>query len=86
MAAFSLSDWKEKAKQLARKAKQYALSMSDLEMKVEEATNSEPWGPHGQLLNEIAEYAHDSEGYKQILGILARRLADRGMGRFNAWS
>jgi hypothetical protein len=37
-----------KIKQLADKAKAIALSMSELEMKVMDATNHEPWGPHGK--------------------------------------
>jgi len=37
-----------KIKQLADKAKALAMSMSELEMKVMDATNHEPWGPHGK--------------------------------------
>lgn len=37
-----------KIKQMADKAKALALSMSELEMKVMDATNHEPWGPHGK--------------------------------------
>jgi hypothetical protein len=37
-----------KIKQLADKAKAIAMSASELEMKVLEATNHEPWGPHGK--------------------------------------
>lgn len=32
------------------KAKAYVNNASELEMKVLEATNHEPWGPHGQLM------------------------------------
>ena len=27
-----------------------ALNLTDLEVKVEEATNNEPWGPHGTVM------------------------------------
>jgi hypothetical protein len=37
-----------KIKNIADKAKALALSMSELEMKVMDATNHEPWGPHGK--------------------------------------
>ena len=30
--------------------KQMALNLTDLEVKVEEATNNEPWGPHGSVM------------------------------------
>lgn len=32
------------------KAKQYALNLTDIEIKVEEATNNDPWGPHGTAM------------------------------------
>ena len=35
---------------LTTKVKQMALNLTDLEVKVEEATNNEPWGPHGSVM------------------------------------
>jgi hypothetical protein len=32
------------------KARQYAEGLNELEIKVEEATNSDKWGPHGTLM------------------------------------
>jgi len=32
------------------KAKQYALNLTDIEIKVEQATNNDPWGPHGTVM------------------------------------
>jgi len=63
---------------LTTKVKQMALNLTDLEVKVEEATNNEPWGPHGSVMAEISEAAFDSEGYRQIMGVIARRLQDTG--------
>lgn len=42
-----------KVKTLVEKAKTYAMSMNmtELEIKVMEATNSEPWGPHGSVMS-----------------------------------
>ena len=110
----SFDNFKEGVKAAARKAKQVALALTDLEMKVrstsidrpifspriqvnvfpvqiirieftsiyfaqvEEATSSETWGPHGQLLNDISDASFDAEGYRQIMGILAQRLQERG--------
>lgn len=39
-----------KIKNLADKAKAYVNNVSELEMKVLEATNHEPWGPHGSAM------------------------------------
>ena len=33
-----------------RGVKKYALNLSELEIAVEEATNGEPWGPHGAAM------------------------------------
>lgn len=43
-----------KVKDFARKgldkARQYAEGLNELEITVEEATNSDKWGPHGSLM------------------------------------
>jgi hypothetical protein len=78
---FNIDKIKATLSSAARKAKQVALALTDLEMKVEEATNAETWGPHGQILNEICDEAFDTEGYRQIMGILAQRLQERGTTR-----
>ena len=31
--------------------KKYTLNLTDLELKVEDATNAETWGPHGSTMN-----------------------------------
>lgn len=31
--------------------KKYTLNLTDLELKVEEATSAETWGPHGSTMN-----------------------------------
>ena len=35
-------------KGLGNKVKQMALQLTEVEIKVEDATNNEPWGPHGK--------------------------------------
>lgn len=37
-------------KNVSNKVKQYALNLTEIELKVEEATNNEPWGPHGSAM------------------------------------
>ena len=36
--------------QVSSKVKQYAKNLSPIELKVEEATSNEPWGPHGTAM------------------------------------
>jgi epsin len=55
--------------------RQVALDLSDLEMMVQEATNSEAWGPHGQLLSKLADASVEGgEAHAQIVGVLGRRI------------
>lgn len=42
-----------KIKNVVDKAKAYVNNVSELEMKVLEATNHEPWGPHGTVMQGI---------------------------------
>ncbi|KAK9835022.1 hypothetical protein WJX81_005031 [Elliptochloris bilobata] len=65
-------------KGITNKVKQYALQLSEVEVKVEDATNNDPWGPHGTVMAEITRAAYDIESYRQIMGVLARRLQDQG--------
>jgi len=57
--------------------KQAALDLSDLEVVMEEATSSEPWGPHGKTLAEISRRADQSqEQFREITAVLSGRIAD----------
>jgi epsin len=71
-------DWRGLVRTATNKAKMYVLNLSPLEVLVEEATNTETWGPHGSAMAEIAEACFDPEGYRQVLGVLARRLQEGG--------
>lgn len=42
---------KSQLSSLAQKAKAVALKVSDVELKVLEATNHDSWGPHGQTMS-----------------------------------
>ncbi|XRB13297.1 ENTH domain-containing protein [Pseudoscourfieldia marina] len=59
---------------LQQRARQVAYNLSDLELKVEEATNLDPWGPHGSLMSDIASSTLDRSAYAEIMGVIARRL------------
>jgi hypothetical protein len=41
---------KQAVAKLQDKAKAYINNLSDLELKVHEATNHDPWGPHGTAM------------------------------------
>lgn len=49
-AAVLLTGAQNKIKNLADKAKAYVNNVSELELKVLEATNHDPWGPHGSVM------------------------------------
>lgn len=51
-------------KGLGNKVKQMALQLTEVEIKVEDATNNEPWGPHGK----------DMAGEKESITTLAAYL------------
>lgn len=70
-------DWRGLVRNATNKVKQYAMNLSPLEVQVEEATNMDTWGPHGKTMGEIAEACYDPEGYRQVLGVIARRLQEK---------
>lgn len=77
MEKLSNYDWGSMVKSVTNKVKQYTLNLSDLELKVEDATSNETWGPHGSVMTDIADAAFDPESYRQIMGVLARRLQEK---------
>ncbi|ELU15830.1 hypothetical protein CAPTEDRAFT_194989, partial [Capitella teleta] len=50
------------------------MNYSEVEAKVREATNEEAWGPHGGLMNEIAQYTFTYEHFPEVMGMLWKRL------------
>lgn len=61
-----------------KQVRQFALNLTETELRTEEATNNDPWGPHGSEMSKLAEEALDHEKYREIMGIIARRLNDTG--------
>ena len=47
-----------------------------VEQKVFDATNGEPWGPHGTVLGEIARCTTSADERAQVLSVLWRRVAE----------
>lgn len=50
------------------------MNYTELENKVREATNDEPWGPHGKILHDLARETHDSESLVEIMTMLLNRI------------
>ena len=49
-------------KGLGNKVKQIALQLTEIEVKVEDATNNEPWGPHGKDMAGEPRFFNDDRG------------------------
>ncbi|WFD25205.1 Epsin-3, clathrin recruitment and traffic between the Golgi and endosome [Malassezia nana] len=60
-------------KQFYTQAKNYALNISEIEAKVREATNDDPWGASSTLMQEIAQ-AHD---FHEIMPTIFRRFMEK---------
>lgn len=70
----SKSDLFSVYQQVSSKVKQYAKNLTPLEVKVEDATSNEPWGPHGTVMageKRMWRTAHSLESLL-ILGKLFR--------------
>lgn len=65
-------------KSMGTKVRQLAFNLSETEILVEEATNGDPWGPHGTTMGEIARLCFDPAKQKEVMQVLARRLTDTG--------
>ncbi|XP_024545711.1 clathrin interactor EPSIN 2 isoform X2 [Selaginella moellendorffii] len=63
-------------RELKREVNKFRLP--EIEIKVQEATSNEPWGPHGSLMTEIADATVDPNELQLIMGVLQKRLLDTG--------
>ena len=50
------------------------MNFTEPEIKVREATNEEQWGPHGSLMQEIAQYTLTYEHYNETMSMLWKRM------------
>ncbi|GAA6226339.1 clathrin interactor 1-like [Lates japonicus] len=70
-----LNMWK--VRELVDKATNVVMNYSEVESKVREATNDDPWGPSGQLMGEIARATFMYEQFPEVMNMLwARMLRD----------
>ncbi|XP_061580918.1 clathrin interactor 1a isoform X1 [Cololabis saira] len=70
-----LNMWK--VRELVDKATNVVMNYSEVESKVREATNDDPWGPSGQLMTEISRATFMYEQFPEVMNMLwARMLRD----------
>ncbi|XP_076461977.1 clathrin interactor 1-like [Babylonia areolata] len=67
-----ISMWK--IRELTDKVTNVVMNYSEVETKVREATNDDSWGPHGQLMKEIAQYTFTYEHFPEVMGMLWKRM------------
>ncbi|KAM3612803.1 uncharacterized protein V6R79_014814 [Siganus canaliculatus] len=70
-----LNMWK--VREMVDKATNVVMNYSEVEAKVREATNDDPWGPSGQLMSEISRATFMYEQFPEVMNMLwARMLRD----------
>ncbi|XP_072923989.1 clathrin interactor 1a [Hemitrygon akajei] len=67
-----LNMWK--MRELVDKATNVVMNYSEIESKVREATNDDPWGPSGQLMAEIAKSTFMYEQFPEVMNMLWNRM------------
>lgn len=64
-------------KKQVRKAQNVVLNFSEIEGKVREATNNEPWGTSSKKMQEIADATFNFRDREEICGLLFRRFTEK---------
>ncbi|CAF1401949.1 unnamed protein product [Adineta steineri] len=62
-----------KVRELLDKATNMVMNYTETEAKVVEATNDEPWGPSGKLLQELSQLSYSYEHFTELMGMLWKR-------------
>lgn len=65
------------AKKYFRKAQNVVFNYTDMEAKVREATNNEPWGASSTLMDKIAQGTYNYREREEILGMIFRRFTEK---------
>lgn len=73
LANMSLYD----AKKYFRKAQNVMYNYTDMEGKVREATNNEPWGASSTLMEQIAQGTYNIREREEVLGMIFRRFTEK---------
>ncbi|RPA80821.1 ENTH-domain-containing protein [Ascobolus immersus RN42] len=65
-------------KAAVRKAQNVVMNYTEMEAKVREATNNEPWGASSTIMNEIASGTHNYQLLSEIMPIIYKRFTEKG--------
>jgi hypothetical protein len=63
-----------KVRELADKVTNVVMNYTEIEAKVREATNDEPWGPTGQMMQELAHSTFTYEHFPEVMSMLWKRM------------
>lgn len=50
------------------------MNYTEVEAKVREATNEDPWGPTGPQMQELSQYTYSAEHYHEVMSMLWKRM------------
>ncbi|KAK7203110.1 epsin-3 [Myxozyma melibiosi] len=64
-------------KAYVRKAQNVMMNFSPMEAKVREATNNEPWGASGSLMQEIADGTFNYASFNEIMPMIYKRFTEK---------
>ncbi|EDV91558.1 GH13377 [Drosophila grimshawi] len=67
-----ISMWK--VRELADKVTNVVMNYTEIEGKVREATNDDPWGPTGPLMQELAHATFSYETFPEVMSMLWKRM------------
>ncbi|XP_070500413.1 clathrin interactor 1-like [Chironomus tepperi] len=67
-----ISMWK--VREIADKVTNVVMNYTEIEGKVREATNDDPWGPTGVLMQELAHATFTYEHFPEVMSMLWRRM------------
>ncbi|CUS20157.1 LAQU0S01e00254g1_1 [Lachancea quebecensis] len=65
------------AKKYFRKAQNMVFNYTEMEAKVREATNNEPWGASSTLMEQISQGTYNYREREEILGMIFRRFTEK---------
>ncbi|BFZ55432.1 Epsin-3, clathrin recruitment and traffic between the Golgi and endosome [Savitreella phatthalungensis] len=64
-------------KSAVRKVQNVVMNYTEIEAKVREATNNEPWGASSTQLQEIADATHNYQHFSEIMAMIYKRFVEK---------
>ncbi|SCU80917.1 LANO_0B01508g1_1 [Lachancea nothofagi CBS 11611] len=65
------------AKKYFRRAQNVVFNYTEMEAKVREATNNEPWGASSTLMEQVAQGTYNYREREEVLGMIFRRFTEK---------